>query len=106
LTARPGESTTASIHRAPAGGYVAVSLGRWTFSGRGRGAEGWLFPRIAQHPSRTRVNDSYALRNEIPDELGARASVIVIPGASHTLVPEQPAAVVEAIVGWMRRLPR
>jgi len=28
----------------------------------------------------------------------------VIPDASHALIPEQPAAVVEAIVGWMRKL--
>ena len=46
-----------------------------------------------------------SMRNEIPDEVGPRASVIVIPNASHALVPEQPAAVVDAIVGWMRKLP-
>ena len=43
--------------------------------------------------------------NEIPEEFGARASVIVIPKASHALIPEQPAAVVHAIVGWIQRLP-
>ena len=46
-----------------------------------------------------------SMMNEIPEEVGARASVIVIPNASHALVPEQPAAVVDAIVGWMRKLP-
>lgn len=46
-----------------------------------------------------------SMMNEIPKELGARASVSVIPNASHALVPEQPAAVVEAITGWMRKLP-
>jgi pimeloyl-ACP methyl ester carboxylesterase len=30
---------------------------------------------------------------------------VVIPNASHALIPEQPAAVVDAIVGWMRKLP-
>jgi pimeloyl-ACP methyl ester carboxylesterase len=45
-----------------------------------------------------------SVMNEIPAELGARASVIVIPNASHALVPEQPAAVVEAITGWIRNL--
>ena len=46
-----------------------------------------------------------SMRNEIPDEVGPRASVIVIPNASHALVPEQPAAVIDAIVGWARKLP-
>ncbi len=45
------------------------------------------------------------MMNEIPEEVGPRASVIVIPNASHALVPEQPAAVVNAIVGWIRKLP-
>jgi len=46
-----------------------------------------------------------SMMNEIPDEVGARASVVVIPNASHALVPEQPAAVVDAITGWMHKLP-
>lgn len=46
-----------------------------------------------------------SMMNEIPGEFGARASVIVIAHASHALVPEQPAAVVDAIVGWIRKLP-
>lgn len=46
-----------------------------------------------------------SMMNEIPEEVGARASVIVIPNASHALVPEQPAAVVDAITAWMRKLP-
>jgi pimeloyl-ACP methyl ester carboxylesterase len=46
-----------------------------------------------------------SMMNEIPEEVGARASVIVIPNASHALVPEQPAAVVDAITGWMHKLP-
>jgi len=33
-------------------------------------------------------------------------TIAVIPDASHALIPEQPVAVVEAIVGWMRTLPR
>jgi pimeloyl-ACP methyl ester carboxylesterase len=42
--------------------------------------------------------------NELKDELGERVSVIVIKDASHALLPEQPAAVVDAIVGWVRKL--
>jgi len=42
--------------------------------------------------------------NELKDELGDRVTVMVIHNASHALLPEQPAAVVEAIVGWARGL--
>jgi pimeloyl-ACP methyl ester carboxylesterase len=42
-----------------------------------------------------------AMMNEIKDEFGERATIVVIPNASHALLPEQPAAVVEAIVAWM-----
>jgi pimeloyl-ACP methyl ester carboxylesterase len=44
--------------------------------------------------------------NELKQELGERVTIAVIPDASHALIPEHPAAVVEAIVAWMRRLPR
>jgi pimeloyl-ACP methyl ester carboxylesterase len=44
--------------------------------------------------------------NEFREEFGERASVVVIPNASHALIPEQPAAVVEAIVAWIGKLPK
>jgi len=44
------------------------------------------------------------MMNEIRDEFGDRATVVVIPNASHALIPEQPAAVIDAIVAWMRKL--
>ena len=44
--------------------------------------------------------------NELSDEFGGRVTIAVIPDASHALIPEQPGAVVAAIVGWMRTLPR
>jgi pimeloyl-ACP methyl ester carboxylesterase len=44
-------------------------------------------------------------RNEMKDEFGARVTVMVIPDASHALIPEQPEAVVEALVRWIRTLP-
>jgi pimeloyl-ACP methyl ester carboxylesterase len=47
-----------------------------------------------------------AMMNEIRDEFGERATIVVIPNASHALLPEQPAAVVEAIVAWIGGLPR
>ncbi len=44
--------------------------------------------------------------NELRDEFGERVTIVVIPDAGHALIPEQPAAVVETIVSWMRKLPR
>ena len=40
-------------------------------------------------------------RNEMKAEFGDRVTVIVIPGASHALFPEQPAAVVDALTRWI-----
>jgi pimeloyl-ACP methyl ester carboxylesterase len=42
--------------------------------------------------------------NELKDELGDRVSIAVIANAGHALLPEQPRAVVDAIVAWVRRL--
>jgi pimeloyl-ACP methyl ester carboxylesterase len=47
-----------------------------------------------------------AMMNEMREEFGDRVTIAVIPNASHALIPEQPAAVVEAIVKWIARLPR
>lgn len=44
-------------------------------------------------------------RNELRAELGDRVSVVLIPNASHALLPEQPRAVIDALAGWMRSLP-
>ena len=43
--------------------------------------------------------------NELKDEFPDRVTVAVIPYACHALLPEQPAAVVAAIAGWVRTLP-
>ena len=43
-------------------------------------------------------------RTEMRDEFGARVTVVVIEDASHALIPEQPAAVAQAIAGWARGL--
>src|SRR6266851_308578 len=47
-----------------------------------------------------------AMMNEMKEEFGDRVTIVVIPNASHALIPEQPAAVSAAIVAWMRNLPR
>ncbi len=46
-----------------------------------------------------------ATMNETVDEFGARATIVVIANASHALIPEQPAAVIGAILKWIGRLP-
>lgn len=43
-----------------------------------------------------------ARRNETVEDFGARATVQVIANASHALLPEQPQAVIDAIVAWAR----
>lgn len=44
-------------------------------------------------------------RNELKEALGDKVTVKVIAQASHALVPEQPAAVADNIVAWVRTLP-
>ena len=43
--------------------------------------------------------------NDLREEFGGRVTVAVIPDAGHALVPEQPEAVVAALLDWMRKLP-
>jgi pimeloyl-ACP methyl ester carboxylesterase len=47
-----------------------------------------------------------SMMNEIRQELGERAEIVVIPDASHALIPEQPAALTAAIVTWIGKLPK
>jgi pimeloyl-ACP methyl ester carboxylesterase len=46
------------------------------------------------------------MMNEMREEFGERATVAVIPNASHALLPEQPDAVVDVILAWIGKLPR
>ncbi len=45
-----------------------------------------------------------ATRDENRQEFGARVTTVVIPGASHALIPEQPEAVARAVSQWMKSL--
>jgi pimeloyl-ACP methyl ester carboxylesterase len=47
-----------------------------------------------------------SIMNEMREEFGERVTVVVIPNASHALIPEQPAAMVDAIVAWIGKLPK
>ena len=42
--------------------------------------------------------------NESREEFGERVSVVVISNASHALIPEQPGAVVDAVLAWIAKL--
>jgi len=44
-------------------------------------------------------------RSEMKDEFGDRVTLVVIDNASHALIPEQPKAVVNALVAWVSLLP-
>jgi pimeloyl-ACP methyl ester carboxylesterase len=46
-----------------------------------------------------------ASANELVEEFGAkRVTVVVIPRAAHAIMVEQPRAVADAIIAWVRRL--
>jgi pimeloyl-ACP methyl ester carboxylesterase len=75
---------------------AAVRQDKW-WSG---GSAPLLDLQAADDPFRPAVK-----RNEMKDEFGDRVTVTVIPNASHALFPEQPKAVVAALVPWVRSLP-
>ena len=43
--------------------------------------------------------------DELKQSYGDRVQTVVIPNASHALFPEQPQAIADAIIGWMKTLP-
>ncbi len=45
-----------------------------------------------------------ATRRELHDAIGAKVSTVLIDGAGHALVPEQPQAVARAMLDWIRTL--
>jgi len=47
----------------------------------------------------------HATAHDLREEFGDRVTVVTIADAGHALVPEQPQAVVAALVEWMRNLP-
>ncbi|MDB5965516.1 MAG: hydrolase [Polaromonas sp.] len=47
-----------------------------------------------------------ATREENRIEFGSRVTAVVIPSASHALIPEQPVAVAAAVSQWMQSLPK
>jgi pimeloyl-ACP methyl ester carboxylesterase len=47
-----------------------------------------------------------AVMNETREEFGERVTIVVIPNAGHALIPEQPAAVIDAIRVWIGGFPQ
>ncbi|MGL4291441.1 MAG: alpha/beta fold hydrolase [Phreatobacter sp.] len=90
-----------------AGWYPAVSRSQRLASERTRQAEWWPAGRTPLLDLQAGMDPfkPEATRNEIRDEFGDRVTLVVIPDASHALIPEQPTAVAAAIIGWVRRLP-
>ena len=43
--------------------------------------------------------------DELKGSYGERVTTVVIPDASHALFPEQPAAVADAVIAWVKTLP-
>lgn len=66
-----------------------------------RAGDAPIFEIIAEH-------DPFHVRDEwgdLRDELGERVTSTIIYGASHALFPEQPAAVAEAVIGYLDQRP-
>jgi pimeloyl-ACP methyl ester carboxylesterase len=54
------------------------------------------------------ANDPFKPRDkwdELKQSYGARVTTVVIPDSSHALFPEQPQAVAEAVIAWVKTLP-
>ena len=54
------------------------------------------------------ANDPFKPRdkwNELAETYGPRVTTVIIPDASHALFPEQPEAVADAVIAWVRTLP-
>jgi pimeloyl-ACP methyl ester carboxylesterase len=75
---------------------AAVKQDEW-WSG---GSAPLLDLQAAQDPFKPETN-----RSEMKDEFGDRVTLVVIDNASHALIPEQPKAVVNALVAWVSSLP-
>ena len=54
------------------------------------------------------ANDPFKPRDkwdELKQSYGNRVTTVIIPDSSHALFPEQPAAVAEAVIAWVKTLP-
>ena len=73
---------------------VSTPLSDWWHGGRA--------PMLAVQPA----DDKLAVpanADALVEAVGNRVEVVVIPHAGHALLPEQPEAVAEAVMGWLNR---
>ncbi len=89
-----------------AGWFPKASRSQRDAADRTRQAEWWAGGRAPLLDLQA-GNDPFkppSSRNELRDEFGDRVTVVVVPDASHALLPEAPKAVAEAVIRWMRGL--
>ena len=73
---------------------VSTPIGTWWAGGRA--------PMLAVQPA----DDALAVpanADALADAVGDRVEVVVIPNAGHALLPEQPEAVADTVIGWLDR---
>ena len=73
---------------------VSTPVGNWWAGGDA--------PILAVQPADDRLAVA-ANADALVEAVGARVEVVVIPNAGHALLPEQPEAVADAVIGWLDR---
>lgn len=73
---------------------VSTPVGDWWAGGTA--------PMLAVQPADDRLAVP-ANADALVEAVGDRVEVVVIPNAGHALLPEQPEAVAEAVIGWLNR---
>ncbi|MDH7797087.1 MULTISPECIES: alpha/beta hydrolase [unclassified Beijerinckia] len=98
----PGNDPSEWLH----GWYEDVSQSQRLASQKTKQEEWWSGGKVPlldlqadQDPFKTP-----AQRDELKAEFGDRVSIAVVSNASHALLPEQPQAVADAIVAWIKKL--
>ena len=73
---------------------VSTPVGNWWAGGTA--------PMLAVQPADDRLAVP-ANADALAEAVGDRVEVVVIPDAGHALLPEQPEAVAETVIGWLNR---
>ena len=85
----------AKLARAQEQATVSTPVGDWWAGGTA--------PMLAVQPADDRLAVP-ANAEALVDAVGDRAEVVVIPNAGHALLPEQPEAVAQTVIGWLGRV--
>lgn len=84
----------AKLARAQEQATVSTPVGDWWAGGTA--------PMLAVQPAYDRLAVP-ANADALVEAVGARVEVVVIPDAGHALLPEQPEAVAQTVIGWLDR---